>query len=73
MPERFRITSHVEGKSIPSSASRRPESASSMTERGMWQMYDWKQASPRMISTMSPPPMIPTGSIPAAWISSRGT
>ena len=38
MPPRLRITSQIDGKSMPSSASRSPASASSSVLRGMWQM-----------------------------------
>ena len=66
------ITSHVAGKSMPSQRSRWPARPISTTLRGIWQMYDWKYASPRMISSRSPPPSTPTGSMPAASITSRG-
>ena len=38
MPERLRITSQMEGNSMPSTQSSRPVRPSSMVERGMRQM-----------------------------------
>ena len=38
MPERLRMTSQIEGNSIPSRQSSRPVSPSSIVERGMRQM-----------------------------------
>ena len=41
MPDRLRMTSQVDGNSTAESMSSRPDCASSITERGRWQMYDW--------------------------------
>ena len=38
----------------------------------MEQTNDWKRESAWAISIWFPPPITPTGSIPAAWISSTG-
>jgi len=38
IPERFRITSQIDGNSIPSRQSSRPVNPSSIVERGMRQM-----------------------------------
>jgi hypothetical protein len=72
MLPRFLATSQMFENTKPSMPRTAPWKPSSSDDFATEQTNDWKRASACVSSTEAPPPRSPSGSMPAAWITSAG-